>query len=210
MQKENTSDEEKKEYLGILAKQSDRLKKLIQDLIDASKASSGAVEVNNEPIDITTLSRQIAGEYQDKFEKNELVLVSKGQDEPINVNADSNLLWRVMDNLFGNTLKYAMPGTRVYTEVYKEDNGKVCFSICNISKDPLGISEDELMERFVRGDASRNTEGSGLGLSIAKSLMELMNGNLSLKIDGDMFKAVLELKEVIEPEETTEVEKISE
>ena len=193
MQKEDIAEEEKAEYLDILAKQSERLKKLIQDLIDASKASSGAVEVDLKSTDICTLLRQVTGEYYDKFEEKNLTLVSKVSEESCIVKADSNLLWRVMDNLFINAYKYAMPGTRVYTEINKDESGTVSLSISNISKEPLGISEEELMERFVRGDASRNTEGSGLGLSIAKSLMELMNGSLSIKIDGDMFKAVLKM-----------------
>ena len=191
--KEDISEAEKKEYLEILAKQSDRLKKLIQDLIDASRASSGAMEVNMEETDLCTLVRQVVGEYQDKFEASGLTLISKKVDGPVKVMADSNLLWRVMDNLFTNALKYSMPGTRVYVET-RELDGSVSFSISNVSKSELGISEDELMERFVRGDKSRNTEGSGLGLSIARSLMELMGGELRLKVDGDMFKAIIMLR----------------
>ena len=133
------------------------------------------------------------GEYQDKFEASGLTLISKKVDGPVKVMADSNLLWRVMDNLFTNALKYSMPGTRVYVETGELD-GSVSFSISNVSKSELGISEDELMERFVRGDKSRNTEGSGLGLSIARSLMELMGGELRLKVDGDMFKAIIMLR----------------
>lgn len=189
----DATEEEKKEYLGILAHQSDRLKKLIQDLIDASKASSGAVEVNLSEVDLSTLVGQVTGEYQDKLDAANLTLVSRNLEKGIMVSADSNLLWRVLDNLFVNILKYAMPGTRVYTEASEEDI-QVCLSISNISKAELGISGDELMERFVRGDASRNTEGSGLGLSIAKSLMERMGGDLVITVDGDMFKAVLKLK----------------
>ncbi len=191
--KEDASQEDKKEYLEILSKQSGRLKKLIQDLIDASKASSGAMEVELTDTDLITLAKQVAGEYHDKFEEAGLNVVMKNMDDQRPVKADNNLLWRVMDNLFNNTLKYAMPGTRVYLETGEKD-GKAFFSMINISKDELGVSEDELMERFVRGDESRNTEGSGLGLSIARSLMELMGGSLSIKIDGDMFKAVIDLQ----------------
>ena len=189
----DATEEEKTEYLGILAHQSARLKKLIQDLIDASKASSGAVEVNLSKIGLNTLVGQVSGEYQDKLEAADLTLVTRNMEQDMKVTADSNLLWRVLDNLFVNILKYAMPGTRVYAEVSEEDD-RVSLSISNISKAELGISGDELMERFVRGDASRNTEGSGLGLSIAKSLMERMGGNLIITVDGDMFKAVLKLK----------------
>ena len=193
LQREDASEEEKKEYLEILSRQSERLKKLIQDLIDASKVSSGAVEVDAEETDLSTLIRQVSGEYHDKFEAAKLTLITKRLDEELPVYVDCNLLWRVLDNLFGNVLKYAMPGTRVYAEAGEKD-GMVTLSIGNISKAELGISGDELMERFVRGDKSRNTEGSGLGLSIAKSLMELMGGSLAITVDGDMFKAVLEMK----------------
>ena len=192
LKKEDATEDDKKEYLAILSKQSDRLKKLIQDLIDASKASSGAVDVNLSEIDLCTLAGQVMGEYQDKFEEANLTLVSRIPDKEVKVSADSNLLWRVMDNLYGNVLKYALPGTRVYVDL-TEENGRATMSISNISKAELGISGDELMERFVRGDKSRNTEGSGLGLSIAGSLMELMGGSLKIKVDGDMFKAVMEL-----------------
>ena len=193
LKKEDTTEADKKEYLEILSKQSDRIKKLIQDLIDASKASSGAVEVTLAETDMSTLAKQLEGEYHDKFEQAKLNVVMKNMDEPHIIKADSNLLWRVMDNLFNNTLKYAMPGTRVYLECSGNDK-EVSFSINNISKEELGISGDELMERFVRGDRSRNTEGSGLGLSIAKSLMELMGGDLAIHVDGDMFKAVISIK----------------
>ncbi len=192
LKKEDTTEADKKEYLEILSKQSDRLKKLIQDLIDASKASSGAMEVELAQTDLSTMVKQVAGEYQDKFEKAGLNMVMKNVDEECMVKADNNLLWRVMDNLFNNTLKYGMPGTRVYLECGRNDS-EAFFSIINISREELGISEDELMERFVRGDASRNTEGSGLGLSIARSLMELMGGKLGIKIDGDSFKAVISI-----------------
>ena len=193
LQKNEATEEEKKEYLEVLAHQSDRLKKLIQDLIDASKASSGAMEVELSDINLNTFIKQVTGEYQDKLDAAGLSVVSREKKNEINVSADSNLLWRVLDNLFVNILKYAMPGTRVYTDI-TEENGTVTLSISNISKAELGISGDELMERFVRGDASRNTEGSGLGLSIAQSLMQLMGGDLIISVDGDMFKAVLKLQ----------------
>ena len=193
LQKNEATEEEKEEYLEVLAHQSDRLKKLIQDLIDASKASSGAMEVELSDINLNTFIKQVTGEYQDKLDAAGLSIVSREKKNDINVSADSNLLWRVLDNLFVNILKYAMPGTRVYTDI-TEENGTVTLSISNISKAELGISGDELMERFVRGDASRNTEGSGLGLSIAQSLTQLMGGDLIISVDGDMFKAVLKLQ----------------
>ena len=193
LSQDDATEEEKKEYLGILAHQSDRLKKLIQDLIDASKASSGAVEVNLSEVDLSTMIGQVSGEYQDKLDAAGLTIVGRNIGGEIKVSADTNHLWRVLDNLFVNILKYAMPGTRVYLEA-GEEGGMVTLGVSNISKAELGISGDELMERFVRGDASRNTEGSGLGLSIAKSLMERMGGDLRIHVDGDMFKAVLKLK----------------
>ena len=193
LSQDDATEEEKKEYLGILAHQSDRLKKLIQDLIDASKASSGAVEVNLSEVDLSTMIGQVTGEYQDKLDAAGLTIVGRNIGGEIKVSADTNHLWRVLDNLFVNILKYAMPGTRVYLEA-GEEGGMVTLGVSNISKAELGISGDELMERFVRGDASRNTEGSGLGLSIAKSLMERMGGDLLIHVDGDMFKAVLKLK----------------
>ncbi|MCR4584625.1 MAG: HAMP domain-containing histidine kinase [Lachnospiraceae bacterium] len=192
LKKDDATDSDKEEYLEILSKQSERLKKLIQDLIEASKASSGAVDVNLTELDLCTLAGQVMGEYQDKLEQAGLTLVSRIPEESVTVKADSNLLWRVMDNLYGNVLKYAMPGTRVYTEL-SADEGAAVLSISNISKEELGISGDELMDRFVRGDRSRNTEGSGLGLSIAGSLMELMGGELKITVDGDMFKAVISI-----------------
>ncbi|MBR1471759.1 MAG: HAMP domain-containing histidine kinase [Lachnospiraceae bacterium] len=193
LQKEDVGETEKKEYLDILAHQSSRLKKLIQDLIDASKASTGAVEVRMEQTDLNMLVGQVTGEYQDKLDAADLTLVVKNKCKDLRVQADSNLLWRVLDNLFANVLKYTLPGTRVYLETDRA-GGEALLSISNISKAELGISGEELMERFVRGDGSRNTEGSGLGLSIAKSLMELMGGELRIVVDGDMFKAVVKLK----------------
>ncbi|MBO6206957.1 MAG: hypothetical protein J6O73_08450 [Lachnospiraceae bacterium] len=153
----------------------------------------GAMDVDLAEVELSTLVGQVTGEYQDKLDEAGLTLVCKNTDGELRVSADSNLLWRVLDNLFVNVLKYAMPGTRVYVEAGEKEEG-VTLSISNISKAELGISGDELMERFVRGDGSRNTEGSGLGLSIAGSLMELMGGKVVIQVDGDMFKAVLRLK----------------
>lgn len=151
------------------------------------------MDVDLAEVELSTLVGQVTGEYQDKLDEAGLTLVCKNTDGELRVSADSNLLWRVLDNLFVNVLKYAMPGTRVYVEAGEKEEG-VTLSISNISKAELGISGDELMERFVRGDGSRNTEGSGLGLSIAGSLMELMGGKVVIQVDGDMFKAVLRLK----------------
>ena len=154
-----------------------------------SKASSGVLNVSPEPVDLAELVRQSAGEYAERFALCELKPVLSLPESAV-VTADGRLLWRVLDNLLGNVCKYALPGTRVYLSTKAQD-GKVLVTFRNVSREPLNISADELMERFVRGDASRNTEGSGLGLSIAKSLTELNHGALELTVDGDLFKATL-------------------
>lgn len=193
LQKPHTEDEGK-QYLDVLARQSQRLKKLTVDLVEMSKASSGNLEVHMENTDLVELINQAVAEYQEKMEKSHLTLVKRdGEMESVFVKADGRLFWRVMDNLLGNCVKYALPGTRVYVDAERKGD-MVEVSVKNISKDPLNVSAEELMERFVRGDRSRNTEGSGLGLNIARSLMELQNGTLELCVDGDLFKAVLCLK----------------
>lgn len=176
------------EYLDVLDRQSVRLKKLTEDLIEASKATSGCITVNAENTDVNVLLSQAAAEYEGKFAENDLeMIMNLSENNPV-IFADGRLVWRVFDNLFNNICKYAMHGTRVYLKSNVKD-GKCTISFSNISKAPLNISGDELMERFVRGDASRNTEGSGLGLSIAKSLIDLQGGVCEIKIDGDFFKA---------------------
>ena len=178
------------EYIGVLDRQSTRLKKLVEDLVEASKASSGNLPVELTPCNIGVLLNQVLGEFDEKFKNADLTPVIKMQDENITVLADGRHLWRVFDNLLGNVCKYAMRGTRVYITV--TDNAKRTEIIFrNISKYELNVTADELMERFVRGDKSRNTEGHGLGLSIARSLLELQNGQLKLDIDGDLFKATV-------------------
>ena len=176
------------EYLDVLERQSTRLKKLTEDLIEASKATSGCIAVNAEHMDINMLLLQASAEYEGKFAERSLEMVTTLSRESAVIYADGRLVWRVFDNLFNNICKYALHGTRVYlrSEISK---GQAVISFSNISKEQLNISSDELMERFVRGDASRNTEGSGLGLSIAKSLTELQGGTFDIKIDGDLFKA---------------------
>lgn len=178
------------EYIGVLDRQSTRLKKLVEDLVEASKASSGNLPVELTPCNIGVLLNQVLGEFDEKFKNADLTPVIKMQDENITVLADGRHLWRVFDNLLGNVCKYAMRGTRVYITV--TDNAKRTEIIFrNISKYELNVTADELMERFVRGDKSRNTEGHGLGLSIARSLLELQNGQLKLDVDGDLFKATV-------------------
>ncbi|MBQ9189121.1 MAG: HAMP domain-containing histidine kinase [Clostridia bacterium] len=187
LERDGLQSENAPQYLEVLDRQSARLKKLTDDLVEASKASSGAMQVNLERTDLHLLLEQVMGEYAEKLTAARLTPVLCLASEKPFVMADGRLLWRVFDNVFSNLCKYAQPETRVYIETAQSKN-TVTVSIKNISREPLNISGDELMERFVRGDASRNTEGSGLGLSIAQSLMALQNGSVSIDIDGDLFK----------------------
>ena len=192
LEKAEPGSEEAEEYLAVLRRQTARLKKLTEDLVEASKASSGAITVNKLPTDVGVLLEQAVGEYEGRLSQAGMETVYIPGDVPIRVNADGRLLWRVFDNLMGNVCKYALPGTRVYVDAAQTAAG-VTITFKNISAAPLNISGEELMERFVRGDRSRNTEGSGLGLSIARSLVELHGGTLEIRIDGDLFKAVVTL-----------------
>lgn len=192
LSKEKPENERMKDYIEALQRQSSRLRKLIEDLVEASKASTGNLSVDLQPCELGVLLEQAAGEYQERMEQKGLELVTSAPEEPVMVLADSRRIWRVLDNLLGNICKYALAGTRVYVDLEKKD-GEATLTLRNISRDRLKVSPDELMERFVRGDASRSTEGSGLGLSIAKSLMELQHGKLELSIDGDLFKATVRL-----------------
>ena len=190
LKKEPTESEAAREYIEVLDRQSQKLKKLTTDLVDASKASSGALPVNLEKIDLGELLRQSAGEYTEKFAAANITPVLNVPEAETYVTADGRLLWRVLDNLLGNAVKYAQSGTRLYLELTPGETETV-LTLKNISREPLNIPAEELMERFVRGDGSRHTDGSGLGLSIANSLMELMGGKLTLTLDGDLFKAAL-------------------
>lgn len=182
--------EQKPEYIEVLDRQSLRLKKLTEDLVEASKASSGSLPVNAERLDLGMLLEQTVGEFRGRLQAQELEVVLHKPEQPVYIFADGRLLWRVFENLLGNICKYAQPGTRVYLDL-AQSNGKASVLFRNISKYPLNISGEELTERFVRGDRSRHTEGSGLGLSIAKNLVELQNGKFRLMIDGDLFKALV-------------------
>ncbi len=193
--KEDTDNEKIKEYTDVLSRQSERLKKLIEDLVEASKASTGNVDVSLAPCDVSVLISQSVGEYGEKLENAQLELLISKPEQPLMIMADGRLLWRVFDNLMNNVCKYAMPGTRVYMTL-ELSGGEAVVSIKNISKYPLNIKAEELMERFVRGDSSRSTEGSGLGLSIAGSLTSLMGGKFSVEVDGDLFKATLRFKKI--------------
>ena len=178
------------EYAGVLHRQSDRLKRLIDDLVEASKASTGNLEVLLAPCEVGVMLTQTAGEYEQKLQEKDLVLFTNQPEQPIKIMADGRRLWRVFDNLMNNVCKYAQRSTRVYLTL-EEKNGQAIISFKNISREPLNLSADELMERFVQGDTSRKSEGNGLGLSIAKSLTELQNGTMELTTDGDLFKVVL-------------------
>ncbi len=190
IKKEKPESENMKEYVDVLDRQSSRLKKLIEDLVEASKASTGNLAVNFAPCEIGVLLAQTIGEYQGKLEAAGLELIINQPDDPVRIMADGRHLWRIFDNLMNNVCKYAQPGTRVYLDLETAGN-RAIVRFRNISKYPLNITSEELMERFVRGDSSRNTEGSGLGLSIARSLIELQHGEMKLTVDGDLFKAIL-------------------
>ena len=184
------SQEEGEKYLEVLSRQSARMKRLIDDLIELSKASTGNIPLELTKIDAVEAVNQALGEFTDKLKAAGLTPLFRQPEEPLYIHADGRLLWRAMSNLLSNAVKYAQPGTRLYIDMVAVDK-KVCISLKNISRDPLNISAEELMERFVRGEASRNQEGSGLGLNIAQSMMELQHGALELLVDGDLFKATL-------------------
>ena len=190
LQKEDIQDEKAKEYIDTIARQSKKLKKLTEDLIDASKASSGALNVNMERVNISELLRQSSAEYGERMEAVNITPVVNMPEEDIYVRADGRLLWRVVENLLQNICKHGMPGTRAYLEA-RTENGRAVVSFKNISQQQLNIPVEELLERFVQGDESRSRGGSGLGLSIAESLTELMKGKLKLSLDGDLFKVEL-------------------
>ena len=188
--KEPRDSEKIPEYAAVLTRQSERLKRLIEDLVEASKASTGNLEVNLAPCQPGVLLTQAAGEYEQRLKDAGLDLVTRQPETPVTILADGRRLWRVFDNLMNNICKYAQRGTRVYLTLEERD-GQAVISFKNTSRAPLDIPAEELLERFVRGDAARGGEGNGLGLSIAKSLTELQKGTLDLTVDGDLFKVVL-------------------
>lgn len=202
LKKTDLQPEEARGYADVLERQSNRLKKLLEDLIEASKASTGNIAVDLAPTDAAELLRQAVGEYSERLTAQSLETVLRVGCENCTIKADGRLLWRVFDNLLGNVVKYAMPGTRVYLDLIGQ-NDQSCIVVKNISREALNIDTDELMERFVRGDASRATEGSGLGLSIARSLTECMGGRFELSVDGDLFKVTLRFPFYREQKETT-------
>lgn len=207
LEKEELHNETAQEYLEVLERQSSRLKKLIEDLIEASKASTGNLPVHLERLEAGIFMTQTVGEFEEKTKAAGLDLVIEKPETPVYIMADSRHFWRVIDNLMNNICKYAQNGTRVYINLEVKE-AQVSITFRNTSKYPLNISSDELMERFVRGDASRNTEGSGLGLSIANSLMDLMGGTFRLYVDGDLFKVVLGFAETAEKETKEKIEEL--
>lgn len=197
LKKEDIQNENALGYIEVLDRQSQKLKKLTEDLVEASKASSGAVNVNYEVVDIGELINQSVGEFSEKLAEADIYPVINLPENDICCYTDGRLLWRVFDNLIQNIIKYAQPGTRAYFDLSIE-NEEAILTIRNISKEPLNMTADELMERFVRGDASRNSEGNGLGLSISRSLTELCGGKFSLTLDGDLYKIVITLRNASE------------
>lgn len=195
MKKEECENEKIKEYLEVLDRQSARLKKLAEDLVESSKAASGSLPMDLAPCDVKVLLEQAMGEYQSAFEEKNLIPCPSYPELPTFILADGKRLWRVLDNLMNNICKYALAGTRVYVSLEKEgDRVKIIFR--NISAQALSLSGEDLAERFVRGDASRNTEGSGLGLAIARSLVELQKGNMDIFVDGDLFRVTLTFDQI--------------
>lgn len=187
LKREHIQNDRVQEYLGVLDQKSQRLKTLTEDLVEASKASSGNLKLEMIRLDLVEMIWQTNGEFEEKYAARRLDLVSALPDSSIMIEADGRHLWRVLENLYNNAFKYAMEQSRVYTDVVCE-NGTAYFTIKNVSEHPLNVSSEELTERFVRGDVSRTTEGSGLGLSIAQSLTKLQGGTFEIIIDGDLFK----------------------
>lgn len=197
LKRERVDNEKIQGYIRVLDEKSQRLKQLTDDLVEASKITSGNISYHFERINLTELMNQTIGEFSEKFETKNLMTVMNVNTRNVVIEADSRRIWRVMENLFNNVYKYAMPGTRVYVTMDKRESGnqdgaeQIEISIKNISENPLNCKPEELTERFIRGDESRTTEGSGLGLSIAKNLTIAQKGNFEIQLDGDLFKVFL-------------------
>ena len=190
LKRENIQDEKIRSYIDVLDRKSQRLKHLTEDLVEASKISSGNIRLDIQTINLKQLIKQTNGEFEEKFENRQLSMVCTLPEEEMLIRADGRRMWRVIENLYNNAAKYAMPGSRIYVDGMCAA-GKVTVIIKNISESPLNFDAEELMERFVRGDVSRNTEGSGLGLEIARNLTIMMNGKFDIYLDGDLFKVIL-------------------
>lgn len=203
IKREEIQNKKVAEYVDVLERKSRHLKNLTEDLLEASKLSSGNVSVEMNNIDIVEMIMQMNGEFEEKYAQNNLTLVPDLPKEAVMVNADVRHLWRILDNIYTNSCKYAKGDTRVYVSIKSEEDMAV-FIMKNISEYPLNINSDELTERFVRGDISRSTEGSGLGLSIAKSLADLQKAVFDIQIDGDLFKIIIKLHKVKDEVETAE------
>lgn len=191
LKKEKMTNEQAEEYLNILDNKSQRLKRLTEDLVEASKASSGNIKLNIEKLNVNELLKQVSGEFEDKFKSRNLEEVMSLPEKNVYINADSRYMYRILENMYSNISKYAMDNTRVYIDVIPNNN-RITIQMKNISKEKLNISTEELMQRFVRGDSARNTEGSGLGLSIATSLTTLQGGTFNIYLDGDLYKVIIE------------------
>ena len=202
LRQENIQNQKAEEYIEILDSKSQRLKKLTEDLVEASKISTGNISLKLEKINVVELIKQATGEFEDKFKEHGLEAIINTDNNEINIMADSRYMYRIIENLYSNIAKYALENSRVYIDiknigkVSNSDVQNVTIEIKNISKDKLNISAEELMQRFVRGDKSRTTEGSGLGISIAQNLTELQNGKFELILDGDLFKIRMKFKEI--------------
>ncbi|MCI9177841.1 MAG: sensor histidine kinase [Clostridia bacterium] len=190
LKKEKMPNEKCTEYLMILDNKSQRLKKLTEDLVEASKASSGNIKLQIEKINVIELIKQVSGEFEDRFQARGLEEIMTIPEEPVFIKADGRYMYRVLENLYSNSSKYAMENTRIYVDVVVNQKS-IVIQMKNISQEKLNIGAEELMQRFVRGDGSRNTEGSGLGLSIATSLTQLQGGKFHIYLDGDLFKVTL-------------------
>lgn len=190
LKRENFENPKIRGYLEILDEKSQRLKTLTEDVVEASKVSSGNISLEFMNVNLVEMILQTIGETSEKMEKRNLEVIANLPETPVAVSVDGRRMWRVLENIFNNAAKYAMPGTRVYADLQVVDR-KAVFSLKNVSEQPLNIHADELTERFIRGDVARSTEGSGLGLSIAKSLTQLQGGTFELYLDGDLFKVII-------------------
>lgn len=190
LKQEKFEDPKIQRYLDVLDEKSQRLKTLTEDVVEASKISSGNITLEFMNINLVEIIQQTSGEFEEKFRARNLTEIMSLPEQEVIISADGRRLWRVLANVYNNTAKYAMEGTRVYADLYTTGTTAV-FSLKNISEQPLNISADELTERFIRGDISRSTEGSGLGLSIAKTLTEMQGGKFDLYLDGDLFRVTI-------------------
>ena len=196
LKRENLEDPKAQNYLDILEEKAQRLKQLTEDVVEASKVSSGNITLECMDLNLSELILQTEGEFQEKFADRKLEGVLHLPEEPAMVHVDGRRMWRILENIYNNAAKYAMPGTRVYEDLSVNER-QVIFSLKNVSEYPLNFSADELTERFIRGDVSRSTEGSGLGLSITKTLTTLQGGNFELYLDGDLFRVTITFPRVM-------------